>query len=343
MPRPFQVIDVFTDRRFAGNPAAVVLDAQGLGDQEMQRIAAEFNLSETTFVLPVTEESKEYRIREVGVQSKSQDVKQFMVDPAIPSVRFRWFTPFAEVRMCRHATIAGVRAMLDARLLRTVPPSAIESLSYPEEVTARPNLNVHTISGILKVFVENFPGSEEIIIWLELIRPMLAPLDCNPDELCELVRCPVDIFEPAPSTVRTQDDDGIAFVRDVAALNEIRPDFGRLGEWLRGRGLRGLLLSTIRTVTPSLTVQSRFFAPSVGINEDPVTGSVHGPLAVHLAKQGVVPIHDDGQAGMMCAQGIPGGRTGIVWALVRFNGELVEHVRIGGRSVTAMCGTLLDG
>ncbi|HVV61201.1 MAG TPA: PhzF family phenazine biosynthesis protein [Pseudolabrys sp.] len=48
----FKTVDVFTDRRFGGNPLAVVLDARGLTDEQMQSIAAEFNLAETTFVLP---------------------------------------------------------------------------------------------------------------------------------------------------------------------------------------------------------------------------------------------------------------------------------------------------
>src|SRR5713226_1902851 len=48
----FVTVDVFTDRRFGGNPLAVVLDGRGLATQQMQSIAAEFNLAETTFVLP---------------------------------------------------------------------------------------------------------------------------------------------------------------------------------------------------------------------------------------------------------------------------------------------------
>src|SRR6266481_2931952 len=48
----FQTVDVFTSDRFAGNPLAVVLNAEGLSGQQMQAIAAEFNLAETTFVLP---------------------------------------------------------------------------------------------------------------------------------------------------------------------------------------------------------------------------------------------------------------------------------------------------
>src|SRR3954467_15556997 len=48
----FQTVDVFTADRFSGNPLAVVLNAEGLSSEQMQAIAAEFNLAETTFVLP---------------------------------------------------------------------------------------------------------------------------------------------------------------------------------------------------------------------------------------------------------------------------------------------------
>src|SRR5919199_2320768 len=52
MPRRYFVLDVFTDTPLAGNPLAVVLDAEGLDTARMQAIAREFNLSETVFVLP---------------------------------------------------------------------------------------------------------------------------------------------------------------------------------------------------------------------------------------------------------------------------------------------------
>jgi len=52
MKRQFQTVDVFTDRKFGGNPLAVFPDAQGLSSEQMQAIAAEFNYAETTFVLP---------------------------------------------------------------------------------------------------------------------------------------------------------------------------------------------------------------------------------------------------------------------------------------------------
>jgi trans-2,3-dihydro-3-hydroxyanthranilate isomerase len=63
MKRRFITLDVFTNKRFAGNPLAVVLDSEGLDDAAMQAIAREFNLSETVFVRPPEDRSARARLR----------------------------------------------------------------------------------------------------------------------------------------------------------------------------------------------------------------------------------------------------------------------------------------
>jgi trans-2,3-dihydro-3-hydroxyanthranilate isomerase len=85
MARPFQTLDVFTETALAGNPLAVVLDAQGLDDARMQAIAAEFNLSETVFV--------------------------FEPRNAINSARVRIFTPKRELPFAGHPTV-GTAALI---------------------------------------------------------------------------------------------------------------------------------------------------------------------------------------------------------------------------------------
>ena len=63
MKTPFQTVDVFTDRQFGGNPLAVIPDARGISDAQMQAIANEFNLAETTFVLPAVDPANTARVR----------------------------------------------------------------------------------------------------------------------------------------------------------------------------------------------------------------------------------------------------------------------------------------
>lgn len=86
---PFKQVDVFTDVPFRGNPVAVVLDATGLDAEQMQRIAAWTNLSETTFALP------------------SDDC----------DYRLRIFTPIEELPFAGHPTIGSAHALLEAGIV----------------------------------------------------------------------------------------------------------------------------------------------------------------------------------------------------------------------------------
>jgi PhzF family phenazine biosynthesis protein len=86
--RPISHVDVFTTVPYRGNPVAVVLDGDGLSTQEMQRFAHWMNLSETTFVLPPSAESADYRVR--------------------------IFTPVAELPFAGHPTLGTCHAWLAA-------------------------------------------------------------------------------------------------------------------------------------------------------------------------------------------------------------------------------------
>ena len=90
--RPFRQIDVFSDRPGYGNPVAVVLDAQDLGDADMRRFAAWTNLSETTFLLPPTDNGR----------------------AAGADYRVRIFTPNGELPFAGHPTLGTCHAWLQA-------------------------------------------------------------------------------------------------------------------------------------------------------------------------------------------------------------------------------------
>ena len=84
MPTPIFQVDAFTDRRFAGNPAAVLLLDSFPSDAVLQAIAAENNLAETAFLVP---DNGNYRLR--------------------------WFTPAIEVPLCGHATLASAAVVME--------------------------------------------------------------------------------------------------------------------------------------------------------------------------------------------------------------------------------------
>ena len=321
MGRPYWVVDVFTDQRFAGNPAAVLLDHEGLSDSRMQAIAGEFNLSETTFVLPAA------AVDQFGQTESQVESPGNGRDKKVERVRFRWFTPTLEASMCGHATIAGVHALVESGRLRGVNGQACSLL-------------IETRSGLLTAFVETLPNRpEKRLIWLELRPPVLIDQPMDRGVLAAALRIDKEATRGDLPTVRTQDDDLLLFVDRVITVHAARPDFGRLAELLTSSRLRGLSLATSNTLSSSISIQSRFFAPPAGVNEDPVTGSVHGPLAAYAVQHGLVPIQG-GTAGMMCVQGIPGGRCGVVYALVETASTGSYAVRIGGHAVTTMHGSI---
>jgi len=183
MEQSFFIIDAFTSEPFAGNPAAVVLDADGLSDAQMQSIAAEFNLSETTFVLPPTSSEGDYR--------------------------FRWFTPTVEVSMCGHATVAGLRALVETG-----------AISHNDSTTST-TVALDTLSGTLQGFVESIPNNTGgLMFWLDLPDPTMTELSSHVDDaLARALGLPRDAFVSDLPIVRTQDDDLIVFVADFKALD----------------------------------------------------------------------------------------------------------------------------
>ena len=89
---PFKQVDVFTRQPFMGNPVAVILDGAALSTQQMQQIANWTNLSETTFVVPVTEAQADYHVR--------------------------IFTPNAELPFAGHPTLGTAHALLEAGMVK---------------------------------------------------------------------------------------------------------------------------------------------------------------------------------------------------------------------------------
>ena len=105
-PRTYHLVDVFTDRAFGGNPLAVFLDGTGMSDALMQAIAKEFNLSETTFVLPPQNSANDFRVR--------------------------IFTPADELPMAGHPTVGTTFVLAHTGLVR--PGTARTKITLEEGV-----------------------------------------------------------------------------------------------------------------------------------------------------------------------------------------------------------------
>ncbi|HEU5061976.1 MAG TPA: PhzF family phenazine biosynthesis protein [Solirubrobacterales bacterium] len=130
--RRFSQIDVFGSGPCSGNPVAVVLDAEGLGDEEMQRFASWTNLAETTFVLPPTRPEADYRVR--------------------------IFTPVLELPFAGHPTLGTCHAWLERG---GEPASAVEVMQECEAGLVRIRREKDRFAFDAPPLVRSGPASEE--------------------------------------------------------------------------------------------------------------------------------------------------------------------------------------
>ena len=213
------------------------------------------------------------------------------VSPRADGYDLRWFTPGAEVDLCGHATLATAHVLWSEGLLAA-------------DRTAR----FHTRSGWLTA---DRRGPE---IELDFPSQAAAPQEAPPELLSALgVR---------PQYVGKNRTDYLIEIASEADVRATRPDFGKL----RSLPIRGVIV-TSRAATPGVDFVSRFFAPAVGVDEDPVTGSAHCALAPHWAPR----LAKDAMVGYQAS-----ARGGTV--RVRLAGD---RVKLAGQAVTVLKGELV--
>ena len=262
MSLPLFQVDAFTNRAFAGNPAAVCVLNEPGDAAWMQQVAREMNLSETAFLC------------------KQDD-----------GYSLRWFTPAVEVDLCGHATLASAHVLWEQGYL-------------PAGGQAR----FHTKSGLLTAAQDGD--------WIELNFP------AKPEKPTEGIPSLAEALGIAPIYVGMSQFDCLVEVESEADVRELQPDFARLAT-IPARGV----IVTSRASTPGYDFVSRFFAPNVGVHEDPVTGSAHCVLTPFWSKR-------LGRERLTGYQASP--RGGVV--RVQLDGE---RVRLGGQAVTVLRGELL--
>ncbi len=292
-------VDAFTDTPLMGNPAGVVLNAQGLTDQQMLAIAREMAVPETAFILPTSKPGADLRIR--------------------------WFSSETEVPLCGHATVASFHVMAE---------EGLEDMTELGSYTFR----LETLSGILPVRVEKTLSHAEVHFGLpvpEFLRAGQFKLD-----LMRILNITLEEFDPRLQIVMTN----YLFVpvRRLHTIFAVKPNFFALSQFLVNRKLLGVCVFTTETIERKSSVHSRFFAPSIGINEDPVTGSANGPLGAYLFEQGV--LDDKILADTITIIGEQGdviGRKGRVTIQLTIHNKTVKSVTVGGRAITTIDGEMV--
>ena len=291
---PFFFVDVFASRPLTGNPLSLVPDADGLDEVQMRAIAREFNQSETTFLLR----------------------------PSLPqaAVRLRSFTPIgAEVGGAGHNALGAWLWMEAADRL----PAADADAGLRQEIAGQ----------VLPVEVIR-PAGQQATVWMDQSPPRFGAVARDRAALAAALGLGQDDLaaeEPA-QVVSTGGGHLLVPARDRAAVDRAAPDAARLAPLLRQAGGEGCYLySTDPVDRAGAVAYARFFNPTVGIAEDPATGTAAGPLVARLAALGQVP----DQGTVIVEQGYALGRPSRIQ--VSASGP---RIRVGGSGLVVAEGTL---
>lgn len=285
----YTVVDVFTSRPLAGNPVAVVFDADGLDTEAMQAIAHWTNLSETTFVLTPTMPAADYRLR--------------------------IFTPRSELPFAGHPTLGSAHAILEAG--RAAPRQAGRLVQQCD-------------IGLVDVTIEDGADGRQLTFALPSAR--IEPLPAADLAELELILGRKLNHEAAPAIVNVGAIWVVLPMTDATAVLDLRPDFARLAAFERRLGITGLTVFG-RYPQGEVAIEIRTFAPSCGVEEDPVCGSGNAGVAAFQWARGLLPA---GGAAYVAAQGRRVGRDGRVKVQVGADGQ----VRVGGSCITCVDGLL---
>jgi len=231
----YHVLDVFTDRRFGGNPLAVVLEADALDTVRMQTIAREFNLSETVFVC------------------KPQN--------AAHTARVRIFTPAIEMPFAGHPTV-GTAALL-AQLKAPEPGGNGDALVVLEEGGGPVRIGVRMRAGAAPFAEFDAPKLPEESGTLPAADRLAAALGLIPAEIG---------FENH-RPLRIAAGNSFAFV-PISTLDAMAKAHVAPAHWSAAfHGGLGAFLYCRQTVHTTSAFHARMFAPEHGVPEDPATGS----------------------------------------------------------------------
>jgi trans-2,3-dihydro-3-hydroxyanthranilate isomerase len=217
--------------------------------------------------------------------------------------RIRIFTPAAELPFAGHPTLGSAFVLAG--------PLQLDEIA------------LETGKGVVPVRLER-EGAQIVFGRMEQPIPTIEPYDRGP-ELLEIVgversELPVELYDNGLTNTYVT----LSSPEAVAAL---KPDFGRLAE-LPGPVHASCIAGS------GTTWKTRMFAPADGVAEDPATGSAAGPLALHLARHGLISFGEE----IEITQGVEIDRPSKLYARVEGTAERVERVEVGGSAVVVARG-----
>ena len=311
--RRYFILDVFTDEALAGNPLAVVLDTDGLDDTQRQKIAREFGLSETVFV--------------EAAQKPSHNAA------------LRIFTPTCELPFAGHPTV-GAAVLLGMQRFPKLERT-MDCVMMLEE-------KIGIVRARVKLFAENANGhsngggaggGEAVFDVPSLSKPFAVQLGSK-DEIAAALGLHIkDIgFE---NHVPTAYSAGVPFamipIRDMEAIARARPVLPSWNTAFGAHHHNDAYLYTRETVRHTSSFHARMFAPTMGIMEDPATGSAAAAFA------GCICQFDQpgkGTHSYIIEQGFEMGRSSLINLDIEVADGRLAAERVGGKAVIVASGTL---
>src|SRR6202011_1173910 len=300
----FVQLDVFTRTPLTGNPLAVFRDGRGLSDAQMQSIAREMNLSETTFILP----------REPRVEAGK-------------GIRVRIFTVEEELPFAGHPTLGTALYIY----------STVEG-TRPEEVSL--DLNVGKID--IRFRADTSPSRTGVTdriggdVFGEMRQrdPEFSRTLSRDDVAAALGGGADQIASELPSQiVSTGLPFGVVPIRDANTLANLKPDLVRVSALLQGTGARFCYFIAPAEDQDWRKVRSRMFFYFL---EDPGAGSVGGWAVSWIVRHGLVKSDEQ----IVIHQGLEARRPSEIFVRATRDGEKVTDVRVGGYAVEVLRGTL---
>ncbi len=299
----FYQADVFTSQPFGGNPVAVIPDAQGLNDDQLQQIAREMNLSETVFVFPPMDKAA--------------------------VARLRIFTPTQEIPFAGHPVLGTFFILAELGIIPV--KESITRVMQECNIGLFP-VELHAEDGQVERVVMTQPKPEFLgpVEEVEDLYKIASALGLSKHVIAD-TKWPIEVVSTGLPVM-------IVPVRTLTAVRSIKPDASAIMDVCRRFGANGIMVFTTVTVEPSATVHTRMFAPSIGILEDPATGSASGALGAYLVQNGVVDVAPTTE--IISEQGYAIDRPSRILIQVESEDDIIQSVKVGGECVMVVEGTL---
>jgi trans-2,3-dihydro-3-hydroxyanthranilate isomerase len=293
---PFHLVDVFAAEPLTGNPLAVVDGGADLTLDLFQRIAREFNQSETTFVLPPTRPQADWRLRSFTATG----VEVFGAGGHNSLGAWWWLAEAGKLALTGSST--EFHQEIGDRVLPVTISQAGGRLAHVVMQQEAP-----------------VPGSR-----MDDLGRLAAALGLTAADLA-VDRAPCQVVFTGAAHLMVP-------IRDRDAVDRIQPDATALFALLAGAGAEGCYVFSLDPRHADAVAYTRFFNPTVGIWEDPATGTAAGPLAAHLVAHGLAKPRQ----GIVIEQGTAMGRTSLLQ--VEVAGDIVKVL---GRGVIVASGQLM--